>query len=162
MAQTETLAARIQRRTVLAAALAAVAIGSAAPALAAPDLVDLEVVDRDSGRCLPTWTHHGRLFVAGEPRARYSLRVTNRTGGRVLVVMSVDGINVITGATASYDQGGYVLDPRQSFDVSGWRKSDSEIAAFSFAPLPQSYAARSLNTAMPMTPTSPGRPVRAA
>ena len=84
----------------------------------------------------------GRLFVAGEPGARYSLRVSNHTDGRVLVVMSVDGVNILTGETASYDQRGYVFDARESYDVSGWRKSDSEVAAFAFAPLPQSYAAR--------------------
>ncbi len=68
--------------------------------------------------------------------------MTNHTWGRVLVVMSVDGVNIYTGETAGYDQGGYVLGPQESYDVTGWRKSTSEVAAFSFAPLPQSYAAR--------------------
>jgi hypothetical protein len=80
--------------------------------------------------------------VAGRPGARYGLRLTNRSGGRVLVVMSVDGVNVLTGQTADYGQTGYVFDPYQSYDVTGWRKSDSEVAAFTFAPLSRSYAAR--------------------
>jgi hypothetical protein len=102
----------------------------------------MAIVDRDSGRPLQVWRHDGRLFVAGEPGRRYGVRVTNRTGGRVLVVMSVDGVNILTGQTASYGQSGYVLDPDESYDATGWRKSDTEVAAFSFAPLPQSYAAR--------------------
>ena len=62
-----------------------------------PDPVDLKVVDRETGQALRVWRHDGRLFVAGEPGARYSLRVTNHTDGRVLVVMSVDGVNILTG-----------------------------------------------------------------
>ena len=132
----------LRRRTVLAAAIAAIGLAGAASAYAYADPVDLKVVDRDTGQVLRVWRHDGRLFVAGEPGARYSLRVTNHTGGRVLVVMSVDGVNILTGETASYDQNGYVFDPYETYDVTGWRKSTSEVAAFAFAPLPQSYAAR--------------------
>jgi hypothetical protein len=137
--------ASLRRRTLFAGAIAVIAaigLGGATSAFAAPDLVDLKVVDRDTDRPLRVWRHHGRLFVAGEPGARYALRVTNHSGGRVLVVMSVDGVNILTGDTAGYDQRGYVLDAHRSYDLTGWRKSDSEVAAFVFAPLPQSYAAR--------------------
>jgi hypothetical protein len=134
----------LRRRAVLGAVLGAVsAIGLAGTAKAqAADPVDLQVVDRDTGQPLRTWRHGGRLFVAGQPGARYGLRVTNHTDGRVLVVMSVDGVNILTGETAGHGQRGYVFGPYQSYDVSGWRKSDTEVAAFTFAPLPQSYAAR--------------------
>lgn len=126
----------------LAAAIAAIASVGATSALADQNPVDLQVIDRDTGQPLRVWRHRGRLFVAGEPGGRYALRVTNQTDGRVLLVLSVDGVNVVTGETASYDQRGYVLSARQSYDVNGWRKSNAEVAAFSFAPLPQSYAAR--------------------
>jgi len=130
------------RRTVLAMVVSAIGFAGAAKAEAAAALVDLTVVDRETGQALRVWRHDGRLFVAGEPGARYSLRVTNHTDGRVLVVMSVDGVNILTGETAAYGQRGYVFGPHQSYDVSGWRKSDTEVAAFTFAPLPDSYAAR--------------------
>jgi hypothetical protein len=131
-----------RRRTVLAAAIAAIGLASAASAYAGADPVDLQVVDRDTGQPMRIWRHDGRLFIAGEPGARYSLRVTNRTDDRVMVVLSVDGVNILSGQTASYDQNGYVFDPHESYDVSGWRKSDTQVAAFAFAPLSQSYAAR--------------------
>jgi hypothetical protein len=131
----------LRRRTVLAMVISSLGIADA-KAHAAADLVDLAVVDRETGQQLLVWRHRGRLFVAGEPGARYSLRVTNNTNGRVLVVMSVDGVNILTGQTAGYSQRGYVFGPHQSYDVSGWRKSDTEVAAFTFAPLPDSYAAR--------------------
>jgi hypothetical protein len=132
----------LRRRTVLAGAMAAVGLAGAARAYADPDPVGLQVVDRGTGRSLRVWRHDGRLFIAGEPGARYSLRVTNRSDDRVMVVLSVDGVNILSGETASYDQNGYVFDPRESYDISGWRKSDTQVAAFAFAPLSQSYAAR--------------------
>jgi hypothetical protein len=132
----------LRRRAVLAMAVSAAAFGGAARAQSFAPLVDLQVVDRETGQVMQVWRHDGRLFVAGQPGARYSLRVTNNTDGRVLAVMSVDGVNVISGETAGYGQTGYVLRPRESYDVSGWRKSDSEVAAFTFAPQSQSYAAR--------------------
>jgi hypothetical protein len=130
------------RRTVLAGALSAIGLAAAVEAQAQPPLVDLQVINRETGQAARVWRHAGRVYVAGQPGARYSLRVTNNTSGRVLVVMSVDGINIITGETAGFGQRGYVFAPYESYEVSGWRKSNTEVAAFAFAPLPRSYAAR--------------------
>jgi len=121
--------------------------GCAAPAQeAARDAVDgrwlsMEVVDRDGGQPLRVWTRRGDGWVAGAPGERYALRVTNRSGERLLAVVSVDGVNIVSGETARVSQRGYVLAPWQSALLTGWRKSDSEVAAFEFARLPQSYAA---------------------
>ena len=133
----------LRRRTVLAAVAAAMGLAAVGSSEAAgPALVDVEVIDRETGQAAHVWRHRGRLFVAGRPGALYSLRVTNNTPGRVLAVMSVDGVNILTGQTAGYNQRGYVFGPYETYDVSGWRKSDSQIAAFTFAPLSRSYAAR--------------------
>jgi hypothetical protein len=105
-------------------------------------LVDLAVVDRDTGSTLETYSHHGRRYVPGEPGHRYALRLSNRTGERVLVVLSVDGVNAVTGQTAGSDQAGYVLDAWQTTEIAGWRKSYSDIAQFVFTALDDSYAAR--------------------
>ena len=85
--------------------------------------------------------YRGRHYIAGRPGARYAIRVTNRTGERVLAVMSVDGVNIVTGQTAAWNQSGYVLQPWASHEITGWRKSTQEVAAFEFAALPDSYAA---------------------
>ena len=130
------------RRTVLASIAGLLCVACAGTAVAGPDLVALNVVDRETGQVLRTYAHHGRLYVAGQPGARYGLRVRNLTSGRVMVVLSVDGVNIVTGETADYGQNGYVLDPWSSYDLNGWRKSQAQIAAFAFAPQGQSYAAR--------------------
>jgi len=128
------------RRGAVLAAVAAIGLAGAARAHADP--VDLTVIDRQTGQPLKLWRHGGRLFVAGQPGTNYSLRVTNNTDGRVLVVMPVDGVNILSGETAGYGQRGYIFAPHETDDILGWRKSLSEVAAFTFAPLPQSYAAR--------------------
>ena len=39
-----------------------------------------------------------------------------------LAVTAVDGINVVSGETAKFDQRGYVFDPWVAYDIAGWRK----------------------------------------
>jgi hypothetical protein len=102
----------------------------------------VEIVDRTEGRVLPMYWHQGRRYVVGKPGNEYTIRVRNGAAGRILAVMSVDGVNVITGDTASTQQSGYVLAPYESADIAGWRKSMARTAAFYFTALPDSYAAR--------------------
>ncbi len=133
------------RRAVLFVIAAAAALGGcvAAPVRAAAgQLVDVQIVDRARGTVLAEYRHRGGTYVAGRPGERYAVRLSNRSGARVLVVLSVDGINAISGDTATPAQTGYVLGPWQSADITGWRKSDAEAAAFYFTALPDSYAAR--------------------
>jgi hypothetical protein len=80
--------------------------------------------------------------VVGKPGSEYQVTVRNRRGEDLLAVMSVDGVNVVSGQTADTSQGGYVLSPGQRLDVKGWRKSFSETASFYFTSLGDSYAAR--------------------
>ena len=81
-----------------------------------------------TGQTLPVYRHQGRLWVQGTPATRYAVRVHNRGDGRVMAVLSVDGVNAVSGQTAAYDQAGYVFGPRERYDVAGWRKSNAEIA----------------------------------
>lgn len=105
-------------------------------------LVDVRVVDRDTGRHLTVHTHQGRHYIAGRPGARYEISVRNRLGERLLTVVSVDGVNVVSGETAGWGQAGYVLSAWERYAVAGWRKSLDEIAAFEFTSLGDAYATR--------------------
>ncbi|KAF1718748.1 hypothetical protein [Pseudoxanthomonas wuyuanensis] len=128
-------------RTILSMAAILLALAAAGPASAGP-LVDVAVVDRDSGQWLPQYPHRRDTWVAGRPGHRYAVRLTNTSGQRVLVVLSVDGVNAITGQTADPGQAGYVLGPWESAEITGWRKSLSDVAQFVFTDLGDSYAAR--------------------
>ena len=121
---------------------AVVTLLASRPAHAVGRLADLSVVDRTNGAVLPVYYAHGTYWIAGTPGRRYGLLIRNALGERVLAVASVDGINVISGATAAVDKVGYVLGPRERYEIDGWRKSDNEVAAFEFVASPQSYAER--------------------
>ena len=128
------------RHLVLALALAS-SLSCSLPA-AARDIVEIDVIDRDNGQWLPEYRHRGQEWIAGVPGHRYSIRLANTSGERVLVVLSVDGVNAVTGQTAAPSQGGYVLEPWESAEIAGWRKSLDDVAQFVFTDLPDSYAAR--------------------
>jgi hypothetical protein len=123
-------------------ACAALLAAFSAHAAAVGGLADVTVFDRSEGRQLPVYWHEGRAYVVGRPGNEYAVRIRNRQRGDVLGVISVDGVNVITGETAAAPQSGYVLAPYRQFDISGWRKNLSSTAAFYFTSLPDSYAAR--------------------
>lgn len=106
------------------------------------NLAEMTIIDRDSGAVLTPYLYHGDYWIAGSPGSRYAVEVRNHLGERLLAVMSVDGVNVISGATAAWDQSGYVFFPGEQYQVAGWRKSDTEIAAFTFTESPNSYAER--------------------
>jgi len=129
-------------KSILAALLAAALSGCASATVSAGSLVDVTVINRATGQLVPTHTHAGQLYIAGTPGEKYAIRIANRTGRRVMAVVSVDGVNVVSGETAATSQAGYVLAARQSFEINGWRKSLDEVAAFYFTALPDSYAAR--------------------
>ena len=59
-----------------------------APVHARP-LVDVSLVDRDTGESLARYPHRGDLWVAGSPGHRYSVRLRNHSAERVLVVRSI-------------------------------------------------------------------------
>lgn len=128
-------------RTVLLLAFALAAASACAPLSAGP-LVRVDIVDRDSGAVLTPHPHAGQAWIAGRPGHHYAVRLTNTTGERVLAVVSVDGINAVTGQTADPSQAGYVLAPWQSTEITGWRKSLDDVARFVFTALADSYAAR--------------------
>src|SRR5882672_12849787 len=105
-------------------------------------LAEVAIIDRDSGAVLSPHFYHGEYWVAGRPGARYAIEIRNRLGERLLAVTSVDGVNVVSGATAGWDQTGYVFGPGESYQITGWRKTDTEVAAFTFTESANSYAER--------------------
>ena len=128
-------------RRLAAALLLGLALTACSPGQARP-LVAVDVIDRDRGDWLEQYRHRGQDWIAGDPGHRYAVRLSNTTGERVLVVLSIDGVNAVTGQTAHPTQAGYVLGPWQSTEINGWRKSMDDVAQFVFTDLPDSYAAR--------------------
>ncbi len=126
-------------KTIAAAMLLWSLAGTAA---AVGRLADVSVFDRGAARPLPVYTHEGRFYVVGRPGKEYEIRVRNRASSEILAVVSVDGVNAVSGETANWNQTGYVLAPYQTLAVKGWRKSLQRVAAFYFTEHANSYAAR--------------------
>ncbi len=105
----------------------------------AASLVSVAVKDQ-SGRILPGLTVGDRWFVVGEEGRRYSIVVRNLTELRLEVVLSVDGLDVLDGRPASVRKRGYVIAPRGTLVVDGFRQSAEAVAAFRFSPVRESYA----------------------
>lgn len=125
-----------------ALALLAASLLCSVPAQAA-NLADVQIIDRSSGQRLPLHYHQGEYWVAGQPGSSYAVDIKNRSRGRILAVLSIDGINAISGqAAAAVPDDGYVLGSRQQWAIPGWRKSDQQVAAFYFSHSDDSYAAR--------------------
>ncbi len=126
-------------KKIAAAMLLWVAAGAAG---AVGSIAEVTVYDRAQHRTLPVHYHGGRYYVVGKPGNEYQIHVRNRAGADVLAVVSVDGVNAISGETANWAQSGYVLATGQGYDIRGWRKSMERIAAFYFTEHQNSYASR--------------------
>jgi hypothetical protein len=97
----------------------------------------------EHGDALPAVAHHGTTFVAGELGHRYEIVLTNQTADRLEIVVSVDGRDVLSGAKADFRKHrGYVIEPFGTVRVDGFRRSLDHVAAFRFADLEDSFAAR--------------------
>ncbi|MEP7156359.1 MAG: hypothetical protein ABI905_11340 [Betaproteobacteria bacterium] len=132
----------MKRRLLLSTLLTSILATCAGNALAIGHLASIDLYDRTEGRNLPVYWHHGKAYVVGAPGNEYQITVRNTNGHDMLAVVSVDGVNVVSGETAATQQGGYVIDGWQQMDIAGWRKSMSRTAAFYFTSLGDSYAAR--------------------
>ena len=84
----------------------------------------------------------GPSLRAGELGERYRIHLVNPTAARVEAVISVDGLDAIDGRPASLGKRGYVLPAFADVTIDGWRTSMDTVAAFRFASVRDSYAAR--------------------
>lgn len=92
----------------------------------------------------------GRFYVEARAGARYTIRLASRTRDRVGVLVTVDGLNVVSGervADLSSRPAGmagrlYVLDPWGETTIRGWRTSLDDVRRFTFVDEKASYAAR--------------------
>jgi hypothetical protein len=103
----------------------------------------LEMGIRDgSGRFLTGFVAGGDNYVTGIGGNRYSIVIRNHSPGRIEAVVSVDGLDVIDGKAAAFTKRGYLIDAYGDLDIDGFRTSTSEVAAFRFGSVGESYAAR--------------------
>jgi hypothetical protein len=83
-----------------------------------------------------------RAYLKARRGAPYRIRVSNRTGERVGVVIAVDGRNIVSGQKSDLAprESMYVLDPWESGDYRGWRTNLNDVHEFYFTEWQDSYA----------------------
>ncbi|HEX5661753.1 MAG TPA: hypothetical protein VFX59_31395 [Polyangiales bacterium] len=96
-----------------------------------------------NGEPVRTFAHRGQTYVLGQEGDRYVLRIHNRSARRIEAVVTVDGLDVIDGEQGDFaTKRGYLVPAYGSVDIEGWRVSNEQAAAFRFAPIGESYAAK--------------------
>jgi hypothetical protein len=83
-----------------------------------------------------------RTYVIGEAGERYSIVIVNHTSHRFEAVTTVDGLDVMNGRAGDLENRGYVLGAYESMTIDGFRQNQSRVAAFRFAKVADSYAAK--------------------
>ncbi|MBM4360000.1 MAG: hypothetical protein FJ096_17995 [Deltaproteobacteria bacterium] len=96
----------------------------------------------DEGRFFSGFTVGGDHFVPAHAGQRYVIVVKNRSPGRLEILASVDGLDVIDGRPASYAKRGYLVEPYGEVEIEGFRTSTSAVASFRFGSVADSYAAK--------------------
>jgi len=84
----------------------------------------------------------GRDYIVGSDGERYVIQIENHTGFRFEAVATVDGLDVIDGKGGSLSKRGYLINPRSTLEIDGFRQSQAAVAAFRFGSVKDSYAAR--------------------
>ena len=92
-----------------------------------------------NGRKVKEYSHNGLQFIESRHGTNYTIRIKNDNGYRVMAVVSVDGLDVITGKAAEDSNKGYIVDAYSATEVKGYRLTDADSAAFVFTEKGKAY-----------------------
>jgi hypothetical protein len=84
----------------------------------------------------------GTAYVEALEGREYSIRLRNRTGERIAVALSVDGLNTIDAKSGSARSASkWILGPYQTITLDGWQTSGATARRFFFTTEERSYGA---------------------
>lgn len=128
----------MRQRVILGAA--ALTLACALPALAAQTGgYGLSVVI--NGSAVPEYAARGRVYIEALKGQNFTLRLSNPTGERVAVALSVDGRNVVDARhTSAREATKWILEPWQTLEIPGWQISGETSRRFFFTETSRSYA----------------------
>lgn len=95
---------------------------------------------RSGFRYAPNYRSEGKRFVIGKKGKEYAMVIKNKCHSRLEVVLSVDGMNILSGKKASVKQRGYIIKPGKTLVVKGFRTGQNEVRAFKFSNVAGSLA----------------------
>lgn len=85
-------------------------------------------------------SQNNQYLLYGKPNERYIIFLHN-TSYKIMyeAVITVDGLDVISGTAGSYQNRGYLLRPGDTLFVEGFRKNQQQVAAFRFGAPEEGY-----------------------
>lgn len=92
-----------------------------------------------NGRPVKKHYKDGKVFVESRKGTKYTIKVKNNGFYRGLAIVSVDGLDVVSGKEASSADSGYIIEPLSTLEVSGYRLNENEVASFVFSEKGKSY-----------------------
>ena len=120
--------------------LTALLLATGAANASSPSGFGLEVLV--DGRERPEFAARGTVYVEALRGRDYALRLSNPTGVRVAVALSVDGLNTIDSrCTTAQDARKWVLAPYETVVIPGWQVSNAASRKFVFTGERGSYGA---------------------
>ncbi len=91
---------------------------------------------------LAEYAARNTTYVEAIEGREYTIRLENRTGGRVAVALSVDGMNTIDAKTTSAREASkWILQPYQTLLLDGWQTGPDTARRFFFTTEEKSYGA---------------------
>ena len=92
------------------------------------------------GTPLQEYAARGTSYVEAVRGREYSVRLRNRTGERVAIALSVDGLNSIDARTTTASEARkWILEPYGTITLDGWQTSTSTARRFVFTTEDRSY-----------------------
>lgn len=83
--------------------------------------------------------HNGMTFIESRKGTKYSIKIRNNRHQRIMAIISVDGLDVISGKSAQSADTGYVINGNDFVEIKGYRINDNEVAEFVFSEKNKSY-----------------------
>jgi hypothetical protein len=94
------------------------------------------------GRPVQELSARDRIYLEAIEGREYSIRLRNRTGTRVAVALSVDGLNTIDARTTTAGKAAkWILGPHQSITIDGWQTGPTTARRCFFTSEDRSYGA---------------------
>lgn len=101
---------------------------------------DMHVEIKVNGKPVRQYNQDGNTYIEARAGTEYSIKINNNSWERKMAVITVDGVNVISGQPQGSDIGeGYIINARNSIDIKGFRKDSSSVGAFKFCKKGVSY-----------------------
>lgn len=92
-----------------------------------------------NGRACKEYSQHGATYIEARHGTQYTVKIKNDNPYRVMTVVSVDGLDVVSGKNAAETDTGYIIEAYDSLEIKGYRINDNDCASFVFTSRGKSY-----------------------